>query len=340
MDKHRTLDVTFGSLIKIVVVVALAGLLWYLRDLVLILLTAVVIASSVEPATLALRRLKIPRVFAVLVVYLVFIGMFAGIIYAFIPPLLSETSGLLETMPSVTKALASSPSLMQFLPENVPLGDVTGALNQFIAQYSDNAFALVNVIFGGVFTFILILVFSFYFAVQERGIENFIRVVVPRSNEAYVVDLWKRSQRKIGLWMQGQLLLAVIMGALTYLGLTILGIKYALVLAVLAGLFELIPVFGPTLAAVPAVALAFVTGGMTTALIVVALYVILQQFENHLIYPLVVTKVVGVPPLMVIMALLIGAQLAGFLGILLSVPMAAVVQEIVADLDKWKHEQA
>ncbi|OGG70074.1 hypothetical protein A3F27_03355 [Candidatus Kaiserbacteria bacterium RIFCSPHIGHO2_12_FULL_53_13] len=133
--------------------------------------------------------------------------------------------------------------------------------------------------------------------------------------------------------MQGQLLLAVIMGVLVYLGLTILGVKHALLLAVIAAVFEIIPVFGPTLAAVPAIIISFVDGGATLGFLTVALYVIAQQFENHLIYPLVVTRVVGVPPLLVILALIVGAKLAGFLGILLSVPAAGTIQELVKDIE-------
>ena len=132
--------------------------------------------------------------------------------------------------------------------------------------------------------------------------------------------------------MQGQLLLAVIVGVLVFLGLTILGVKNALLLAVIAALFEIIPVFGPILAAVPAVALALLDGGLTLGLLVIALYVIVQQFESHLIHPLVVTRVVGVPPLLVILSIIVGAQLAGFLGILLSVPIAATIQELVKDV--------
>jgi predicted PurR-regulated permease PerM len=195
-----------------------------------------------------------------------------------------------------------------------------------------NAFTAIASIFGGVFSFILIIVFSFYFAVIETGVEDFLEVVSPRRHKAYILDLWRRSRQKIGLWMQGQLILAVLMGVLLYLGLSILGVPHALLLAVIAALFEIIPVFGPILAAVPAVGIAFVDGGVTLGLLTIALYVIAQQFENHLIYPLVVTRVVGVPPLLVILALIIGAQLAGFLGILLSVPVAATIQELAKDI--------
>jgi predicted PurR-regulated permease PerM len=163
-----------------------------------------------------------------------------------------------------------------------------------------------------------------------------LRVVTPTQHQAYVLNLWKRSQTKIGKWMQGQLILGVIVGVLLYLGLTILGVPNALLLAVLAALFELIPVFGQFLAAIPAVAIGFVDGGVTGALLVAGLYIVVQQFEAHLIYPVVVKKVVGVPPLMVILSLIVGAKLAGFLGILLSVPIAGAIQELVADIDRRK----
>lgn len=195
-----------------------------------------------------------------------------------------------------------------------------------------NAFSAVANIFGGVLSFILIVVFSFYFTVIRNGIDDFLSVITPQRYQKYILDLGDRSRKKIGLWMQGQLLLAVIVGVLVFLGLTILGVKNALLLAVIAALFEIIPVFGPILAAVPAVALALLDGGLTLGLLVIALYVIVQQFESHLIHPLVVTRVVGVPPLLVILSIIVGAQLAGFLGILLSVPIAATIQELVKDV--------
>ena len=136
--------------------------------------------------------------------------------------------------------------------------------------------------------------------------------------------------------MQGQLILALIMGVLVYLGLTILGVKHALLLAVIAAVFEIIPVFGPVLSAVPAVLIGFADGGVTIGVLVIALYVIFQQFENHLIYPLVVTRVVGVPPLLIILALFIGFELAGFLGVILSVPVAATIQELARDIESGR----
>ena len=160
-------------------------------------------------------------------------------------------------------------------------------------------------------------------------------VYEPIKHEKYIIGLWKRSQIKIGRWMQGQLLLGLLVGILVYLGLTILGIKNALAFVVLAALFELIPIFGPILAAIPAVAFGFLDS-FTTGLMVTGFYVIIQQFENHLIYPLVVRKVVGVSPIVVIISLIIGAKFAGFLGIILAIPVATALMEFASDIQKEK----
>ena len=137
--------------------------------------------------------------------------------------------------------------------------------------------------------------------------------------------------------MQGQLLLAVLVAVLIYLGLTILGIKNALLFAIISGVLELIPVFGPIISSIPPIIAAFIGGGVTPALLVMGLYVIVQQFESHLIYPLVVRKIVGVSPIVVILALIVGAKLAGFLGIILSVPLVSALMEFIDDVEKRKH---
>lgn len=341
-DRELNISITTGTIVKAVVVLTVAWMLFVLRGIVLDVLTAIVIASAIEPGVVALRRRKVPRVLAVLLVYALLFGSFFVIFYFFLPSVLEDFATFVTSIPTYLDAFTRTgafdayahilnvpaPSILNVkeimtnIRDALGLGDVFG-----------NAFTAAAQIFGGVFSFILIIVFSFYFAVIETGVDDFLRIIVPRGHQGYVLDLWRRSQRKIGLWMQGQLLLGAIVGILVYLGLTILGVKHALVLAVIAGVFEIIPVFGPILSAVPAVVIAFVSGGVTLGGLAIALYVIVQQFENHLIYPLVVTRVVGVPPLLVILALIVGGELAGFLGVILSVPIAATLQELAHDIE-------
>ena len=344
--KDITINISTGTIVKSILFVLLISLLFFLRDLVLIILTAIVIASAIEPATKWFIRYKVPRVVGVLLVYVIVTVVLFSIFYLFIPPLLDEASGLFAILPQYLNTLVDSNPLTDGVTKTTEavaegvrsfsLQSVIYDLRSAISNVSEGFVRTISVVFGGVFSFILIVVFSFYFAVQERGIEDFLRVITPIKQQEYIVDLWKRTQRKIGLWMQGQLVLALIIGVLTYLGLTVFGVPYALLLALLAAAFEIIPIFGPILAAIPAVGVAFIDGGATLGLLVVGLYLIIQQFENHLIYPLVVKKVVGVSPLLVILALLIGIKVAGFLGVILSVPIAAAIQEFVQDVQKNK----
>ena len=340
MKEGAMITITTGTIVKTLLILAGAWLLFELRSVILVMVTAIVIASAIEPITRRLVQYKFPRTVAVLTVYAGFLSVLLGVLYLFVPIFLSEAASFVSSLPTYLEFVRYVPE--EFAPlldaantnPNTVVTQIVGNLQGLVADYSRDPFTVLSAVFGGAFSFVLIIVFSFYFSIQERGIEDFLRIVTPLQYETYVIDLWRRAQTKIGLWLQGQLLLGVIIGVLVYLGLTILGVKYALVLAVVAGVLELIPVFGPTLASLPAIMVGFGTGGITMGLIVIAFYVIIQQFENHLIYPLVVTKVVGVPPLLVIVGLVVGAQIAGVLGMLLSAPVAAVIQELIADAEK------
>ncbi len=347
-DHGTTIHISAGTIWKGILIFVLAWAAFFLRDLILILLTSVVIASAIEPAARWFIHYRVPRIPSVILVYLAVITVIAGVFYLLIPSLLSEManlpniisarisdiSAMVPASSDTSLASGSEQGIVGNLSDIIPISDVLKNLNTLIGVPA-GAFHALSVVFGGVFQMLLIIVISFYLSVQERGIEDFLRIVTPARQEDYIIDLWYRSQKKIGKWMQGQLMLGVLVGVLVYLGLTVLGVKYALSLALLSVLAEIIPIFGPIIAAVPAVILGFLES-VPLGLMVLGLYIIIQQFENHLIYPLVVRKVIGVPPLIVIISLIIGGQMAGFLGILLAVPIAAVVLEFADDVQKKK----
>ncbi|MBI2609809.1 AI-2E family transporter [Candidatus Giovannonibacteria bacterium] len=338
MEK-RTLEISNGTIIRFFLILIAFWALYQLSEVIAIILMSVVIASAIEPAARWLKNYRIPRVWGVLVIYLVSFAFLGVMFYLVVPPLLSESVDFLVNLPNYLKS-ANINSTIPFWP-NLPL-DISGFLSNYVSDFeaslgkaTGSFLQAASGIFGGALSFVLIIVISFYLAVQERGIENFLRIVTPKDYEPYILDLWSRTRRKIGWWLQGQLLLSVLVGVLVFLGLSILGVKYALSLAILSALFEIIPIFGPVMAAIPAVAIAFVQKPVL-ALSVLILYVIVQQFENHLIYPLVVRKTIGIPPLLVIIGLLIGGTLGGFFGLLLSVPIATVLVEIITDIARKK----
>jgi predicted PurR-regulated permease PerM len=341
----RKIDITTGSWVRGVVILALAYAFILVAKFILVLIASIVIASAIEPIAIWTKKRNIPRVPTVVFVYVMAALLLSGFFYFLLLPLITEVAGFIKTLTIYSNAVLSGNILSgMFETQNVfgglntpeLLGQLNTYLNDWSAFLSRGVFSSLSTVSGGVISFILMIVLSFYLAVQEDGVGKFLRIVTPLTHEAYVVRLWKRSQIKIGLWMQGQLFLGVLVMVLVYLGLLIIGVPHALLLAVIAGVLELIPLFGPVLAAIPAVFIAYTTVDMTTALIVAGLYIVIQQFENHIIYPLVVRKVIGMPPIVSIMALVIGGQIAGFLGIIVSVPIAAVLMEFLDDMEQRK----
>ena len=343
MDKHTPVSITItpGTVFLVFIIGVGMALAWYLRDIVLVVITSVVLASAIEPGAKWFERRRVPRAIGVLLIYLIVGLLLAALFYVFFPVLVTDTVNLLNVLPTYTEGLSVWNPLQTTrlgqLNQLFSLKEIFQTLNEQLSNLTAGFFTTVSGLFGGIVSFALIIILSFYLAVQKDGVGDFLRIIVPLKYEEYIIDLWRRSQQKIGLWMQGQLLLGAIIAILTYLGLSILGVDNALFLAVIAGLTELIPIFGLLIAIIPAVAVAMLQEGVTLVFLVIGLYLIIQQFESNLIYPLVVKKIIGIPPILTILTLVIGAKLAGFLGVLLSVPVAAVLMEVLNDIEKNKH---
>jgi predicted PurR-regulated permease PerM len=337
------ISISFATMLNVLLLVVGVILLYNLRDLIMVLALSIVIASTVAPVARFLHRYRLPHLVSVLLVYLAAFGVVLVLVPYLVFPLLGDLSDLLVSLPDRLGHLpffANSTSYLGSLygklgGSEASLAGVIAEWQQGFAHLPQGFVQTASFLFGGFFSFILVVVFSFYLSVQPDGINNFLRIVTPPKQEAYVIDVWRRSQKKIGYWMQGQVLLGVLIGVMVFLGLTILQVKYALVLAFLAAIFELIPFFGPVLSAVPGVLFGF-SDSVTLGFIVLGFYIIIQQFENHLIQPLVVEKMIGVPPMIVIIAILVGAQLSGVVGMILAIPVAVVLMELIGDWEKKK----
>ncbi len=351
MTEGNDVRITISSrtVIKTILLLILVAFLFYVRDIVLVVLAAIVIASAIEPATHWCTKHRIKRLPAVIGIYFI-LGLLLSLFFIFfLPSVLNEALTYLNNLPEKINlsdiweplrdfTFFAQPEALSVLPEKTfSIKEFIEASKYAISGTGAGAFKTASFIFGGALSFTLMLVLSFYLAVQEDGVGSFLKIVTPLKHHEYIINLWKRSQKKIGYWMQGQLLLALIVGILVYLGLTVLGIEHALLLASVAAILEIIPIFGPIISLVPALLIALVGGGVTPAILVIVLYAIIQQFENHLLYPLVVRKIVGISPMVVILALVIGAKLAGFLGAILAVPVASALMEWIDDLEKGKH---
>jgi predicted PurR-regulated permease PerM len=338
----QTINISFSTILRVIFVILILIFLYLVKDVIVIFLFALIIASAIAPAVNFLEKIKLPRVIGALIIYVLAIGILAFLISLIVPSVARDIKTLSSNLPEYIESL--SVKFESLKNASSKYQDIINQIQGFLAGIGDllrksasNLFSTAMNIFGGLFSFLIALVVSFYLSVQKRGVQHIVSSFVPSQHRDYVLSLWQRSQRKLGRWLQGQLFLGVIVGVLVYIGLYLLNVKFALLLAVLAGVLEIFPYIGPVLAAIPAVILGFLQAPILGFWVLI-LYIIVQQLENYLIVPLVIGKIVKLNPVAVILALLVGGQLGGIPGMILAVPLAAVAAEFVRDLVKKRKQ--
>jgi predicted PurR-regulated permease PerM len=220
-------------------------------------------------------------------------------------------------------------------------------IKEFLKGLPENLTAFMPALGGGagqVFTFlsgaagllfgaILVLVVSFYIALQEKWVENSLRTLAPRRYEEYLIGLWKRTERKIGRWFYAQMILSSLVGTLTFVGLSIVGIQHAALIALITAAFSIVPIAGSLFAGIIAFIVA-VQQGLDLGIYTIILFVLIQQLEAYALSPLLHKRALGLNPVMVVFAILIGTRIAGFWGIIIAIPLAAAIAEFWSDIDE------
>lgn len=319
------------------VTVALIWALYLVRHTLLLIYVAGMIAVGLSPLVARLerqrltRRVRIPRWAAILSVYIVLFAAVAIFVMVMAPPLALQARELFNAAPDYASRAQQWLIQQGILGREITIGE---AVRQAPVGGSDAVTTVVGAIWGfvgGLFGVVTILIVAFYLLIDA---ENILRAAVrlfPRQERARVRDATRRAGEKVSAWMTGQLMLGAIIGSTAAIGLSILGVPYFSVLALIAGIGELIPIVGPLLAAIPAVVVAF-SVSPATALGVALFFFLQQQVENHVLVPKVMSHQVGISPVLVIMALLIGGSLLGLVGAILAVPTAAILQVLLQEL--------
>jgi predicted PurR-regulated permease PerM len=347
MKDPIAVSISSGTIIKAILWIVMFAALFYVRDFVIALLVAVVLASAAEMPVRQMMRWGLSRGIAVSLLFVALIAVVAATILIFVPPLADDIARFVQTLPQILDSVRIFGRDMGFRDLSLYLSDLSKTIDkgQILTVLkntlfgSSGVFATSVAVIGGVVNLLLTFVLAFYLALEDNGVQKFLRLIVPKAHESYIEDLWMRSQQKIGMWMQGQLLLSLLVSLLVYIPMLILGMPYAALLGVLAFVGELIPMVGLTFATIPALFIAWTHGGLSLLGIVAVVYFIISQLENHVLYPRVMNKMVGVPSVIVIIALVIGAKFAGIWGVILSVPLAAIFMELASDHNKRKHKE-
>lgn len=313
--------------------------LYFLRDVVLILLLSLVISSALDAPITFLERKKIPRILGAFSIFIVIVSVLSLILYTIIPVAILELKNLFNGLQKI-----SLPAFGQFGSSQI-LENFEKNFNNNIDQFANTLFSgsasfldIILRIFGGVIFVIAVFILSFYLTISRDGVEKFLRAILPKTHEDYTVNMYLRVRQKLGLWLKGQLILSFSVGLITFLGLLILGIEYSLVLGIMAGLLEMVPFVGPFLTGTIAFLIA-VSQSWMLGIYSILLFLGVQQFESHILIPQVMRRTIGLHPVVAVISLLAGSQIAGFVGIILAIPVAVVIQEIIEDWDSRKHSR-
>ncbi|EKD49587.1 MAG: protein of unknown function UPF0118 [uncultured bacterium] len=331
-------NVSIKAIFKVVIIIGIIALLYVIRNVIVVLFISVVLASSFDPIVDNLQKKRIPRWVSVLIILIMLLGLIALIIFLMIPPVKNQIDQLTNNIPAVFDQFQNIKDLAVKYDLIDNSQSLLNAIATRLGNVAQGAVTKVTGAFSGLITIITIIVLSAYLVVQENGIKRFVKAVTPLKYRPYIVDLVNRIQFKMGQWLRGQLVLMLIVGGLTYIGLTLMGVDYALLLAILAGLLEIIPIIGIPIAIVPAIIISLTQSPILTIFVVI-LYIVIQQVENHILVPKVMQKAVGLNPVFVILALLIGYELAGILGVILSVPAATALAVFIKDFYDYKKEK-
>lgn len=319
----KKVDISYKTIIFIALFVLAIWLVYLILDLLLLLFVALILTSALSPLVNFFHKRRIPKPFAILITYIIILTILGGILATVVPTLVEQSVRLMNTLPTL-------------LVDKFNLVSIDKSLYQSeIANLSKNVYSLAIGFFSNLLTIVLLIVLTFYLLLEKENLqERAAHLFVER--ETRVRNLFMRIEEKLGSWLRGQLLLSVLVGVAVYIGLFILNIPYALPLALLSGVLEVVPVIGPIIAALPAISLALtiqpvLAGG------VAAMYFIIQQLESHILVPQLMKRAVGLNPLVVILAIAVGGRLLGFVGGILAVPITVVIQIIVADIIRERH---
>ena len=310
------------------------------RDVLLLVYVSGLFAIGFSPVVRLIERQKVfpdatrrfPRWLAILVLYLIILGILTGIGFMIAPPLNDQAHQLWAAFPDmfdraqeflIEKGVLQEHVTLTEAVKHAPKSGGTQAVGTVLG-------AVVNVV-GGLFGLLTILILTFYILIEADSLRSTMLRLFPVHERARVDALSRDITVKISAWLGGQLLLGGVIGTSSAIGLWLLGIPFFYVLALVSGIGELIPVVGPILSAIPAIAIA-ATVSFKKVLLVVVFFIVQQQFENHVLVPKIMQRQVGVSPVTVIVSLLVGGKLLGIVGAILAVPTAAILQVVLGEI--------
>jgi predicted PurR-regulated permease PerM len=337
--ERRQLSISTGTFLRIALVILGLWFLYLIRDIVALLFLSVILTATLDPLIDWMAKKKISRAVSVMIVYMVMVVLLSLLLSFILPPLVSQFQDFSKNIPIFSERLTQTFSGIESYAKSYGmqfdshefLQNIFGGLFQSSGQIFSTTINVLTFFISA----LVILALTFYMSVKEDGMNKFIVSITPAAKKDYVISLADRIKGKIGKWFAGQLFLMFTIFVMDFIALSIFGIPYALILALMAGLLEIVPYLGPIISATLAAMVGFLISP-TTGLIVLGVLTVIQQLESHVIVPQVMKRAVGLNPVVVILSLLVGAKLGGTIGAILAVPIATSIGVFVNDIVDWE----
>ena len=330
MNTQRV-EISYKTVIFVAAFVLSFWLLFQIRSiLILVFLSFIIAAGMRSPVNSLEERFHLPRVVAILISYVVFLSLLFLLLYVMIPAFVGQTIRLVQLL----EVFFSFPSIEPYINSSF------SQLTEQISGLTSNVFRATLGAFSIIINFFTMLVLTFYLLLERRHMRVFLKNLLGEELKERVVNVILKIESRMGAWVRGELSLILVIGVMSYIGLLLLNIEYALPLAILAGILEIIPIVGPIISAIPAIiiAISISPNPWIAALAVGGLYFLIQQLENHLIVPVIMKQTVGIPPVITIVAILVGGQLGGVVGALLSIPIFICLQIVFQEFFSSREE--
>lgn len=322
--ENKYFEISWNSLGRVLVFVVALFLVYLIRDILIVLFSAIIISAVCRPFIDFLAKKRIPRFLGASLVFILILGILGIFLWLVVPLIISQFGDFIVNFDEIILKIGQNKFLEQLIRQlTVNLKAILDALTKEAAAI----FNLVFSVFGGIFLTITCLVLAFYLAFQEKGIENFFRILLPQKYEKRIIQVFEKSSARINHWFRGRLILSLVVGLISFVGLYFMGIKHSGTLALLNAVLDIIPLIGPIFAGLIAFLVA-AADSPQLGILVILLFIIIQQLANNLFAPLIIGKTTGLHPIIVLIAFLIGAKIAGLAGFILAVPVAIIIQEI------------
>jgi len=323
MEKQNSI-INWKSLGQIFIFILLLFLFFLIKDILILLFLAVIIAAICQPFVDYLQKNKIPRFLGSSFIFLLILGILGSFFWLVMPLAISQFTEFINNFDEIIAKIGNNTAISDFIQQLIP------NLKNYFDLFINNIASISNFalsVFGGIFTALTCLVLAFYLTVGEKEIEKFFRAMLPDRFENQIVAIFENATKRIGHWFQSRILISLILSILCWIGLYFIGVKYSATLGLLNGVLDIIPIIGPVLA-VFITALVALTDSWLLVVWAVIFLCIAHSLNNNLFTPLIMGKMSGLNPLVIFIALLIGARVAGFIGFILAVPATIIIQEI------------